>query len=132
MSEKLGIKEDGQPYRVLVVDDSPIIHKLISRTLEPQRFLICAFGNNGKEGVELYKQYNPDLVTMDVTMPIKDGIQAATEIFEINPNAKILMLSAMGDEVIVEEAKRAGITWFATKPFKEEEFLEIVCKILNK
>lgn len=128
----IGTKKDGQPYKVLVVDDSPMIHKIIKRALEPEGFQICAFGNNGKEGVELYSQHKPDLVTMDITMPIKDGIEAAKEITSAYPGAKILMLSSMGDETIMNEAKNAGITHFITKPFKNEEFIKIVSEIIEK
>lgn len=131
MSEMTGIKKDGQAYKVLVVDDSPIIHKLIKKALEPEGYIVCACGNNGKEGVELYDQHRPDLVTLDITMPILDGVEAAKEIKKRHPESKILMLSSMGDDAIIEEAKQAGITNFHTKPFKNEEFIQIVHSILN-
>lgn len=131
MPDMAGIKKDGQPYRVLIVDDSPVIHKIIRRALEPQGFEICAAGNNGKEGVELYNQYKPDIVTMDITMPIMDGIEATNTITKNYPEAKILMLSSMGDETILNEAKQAGISQFLTKPFKSEELVENLLRILN-
>lgn len=127
----VGIKSDGQAFKVLIVDDSPVIHKLIKRALEPEGFVVCGDGNNGKEGVELYSQYKPDLVTMDITMPIMDGLEAAKEIIKSDPNAKILMLSSMGDDAIMQEARQAGITHFHTKPFKNEEFIEAIRQILN-
>lgn len=132
MAEMAGIKKDGQAYKVLNVDDSPIIHKLIRRALESEGFVICGSGSNGKEGVELYKQHRPDIVTMDITMPIMDGLEAATEIIKNYPDAKILMLSSMGDDSIIEEARQAGITNFHTKPFKNEEFVQAIVQILNK
>ncbi len=132
MSDMVGVKNDGQAYRVLIVDDSPVIHKIIRRALEPQGFVICATGNNGKEGVELYSQHRPDIVTMDITMPIKDGLQAATEIMKSNPDAKIIMLSSMGDNTILSEAKQAGIRNFLTKPFKNEQLIEAISDILKE
>lgn len=132
MEGMAGIKNDGHPYKILIVDDSPIIHKVIRRVLEPQGFEICACGNNGKEGVELYKNHRPDLVTMDITMPIKDGIEAGIEILEYDSKAKIIMLSSMGDDTIVEEAKKVGMKHFATKPFNDDDFISTIVSILNE
>jgi len=132
MSNINGMKPDGQPYKVLIVDDSPLIHKLIRKALEPIGFDICAAGNNGKEGVELYDKYRPDIITMDITMPIKDGLQASKEILIFNPNAKIVMLTSIGDEETLEEAKKIGIKHFITKPFKNEEFIRAIIKVLDK
>lgn len=127
----LGIKSDGQPYKVLVVDDSPMIHKIVRKVLEPEGFVICACGNNGQEGVGLYYQHKPDIITMDITMPIMDGLEAAKEIKASNPGVKILMLSAMGDDEIIYQAKQIGINNFARKPFKNEQLIEAISKIIR-
>lgn len=81
---------------ILAVDDSPIIRKLIKKALEPEGFMISE-AKNGKEAVELYPKLKPDIITMDVTIPVMDGITAAKRVKRINPNQKIIMLSAMGD-----------------------------------
>ncbi|KMT22009.1 response regulator [Clostridium cylindrosporum] len=117
--------------RILIVDDSPMIHSIIKRALEPNGFVVCGCAKNGKQGIEQFNELNPDLITMDITMPIMDGLCASREIMNINPNANILMLSAMGDEEVMSEAKGIGVKHFLKKPFKEDEMLEAVRNILK-
>ncbi|BDU49628.1 response regulator [Haliovirga abyssi] len=131
MDEKIGVKENGIPYKILIVDDSPLIHKMIKKGLLPLGFEVVGDAKNGKEGVELYKKLNPDLVTMDVTMPIMDGVAASEEIMKINPNANILMLSAMGDNDIKKQAEEKGVRNFITKPFKKENLAKSVMDTLG-
>ena len=117
--------------RLLVVDDSPFIHKAVKRALPAETYEICGIGKNGREGVSLYETLAPDLVTMDITMPIMDGFEASKEIRKKNDKACIIMLSAMGDEEGVEKAKEMGSTIFIQKPFKNHEFaaaLEKACQ----
>jgi len=113
---------------ILAVDDSPIIRKLIEKALEPEGFMISE-AKNGKEAVELYPKLKPDLITMDVTMPVMDGITAAKRIRRINPNQKIIMLSAMGDKDLIAEARACGITDFFSKPFKASEIITKIRQI---
>jgi DNA-binding NarL/FixJ family response regulator len=115
--------------RVLVVDDSPFIHKAIARILPEDDYEICGSGKNGQEGVDLYQRLAPDVVTMDITMPIMDGLAAAREILRKDPKAKIIMLSAMGDEEIVQEAKAVGIKMLLQKPFKAPDMLAALGKV---
>jgi DNA-binding NarL/FixJ family response regulator len=115
--------------RVLVVDDSPFIHKAIARILPEDAYEICGSGKNGQEGVELYQRLMPDVVTMDITMPIMDGLTAAKEILKQDPKAKIIMLTAMGDEELVQEARAAGIKMLLQKPFKEPDMLAALSKV---
>ena len=117
--------------RVLVVDDSPFIHKAITRALSPEEYEICGIGANGKEGIELFNSLKPDVVTMDITMPIMDGLTASRKILEVDTNAKILMLSAMGDDALMNEAKTIGIRVFLQKPFKAEELIAAISRILK-
>lgn len=132
MSEKkIGIKEDGTPYKVLIVDDSPMIHKMIQKTIQPMGFEVVGNAKNGKEGVELYEKLRPDLVTMDITMPIMDGVDASENIIKIDPTAAILMLSAMGDEDIKEQAKSKGVRHFITKPFQPSELIKSIVYTLK-
>ena len=106
--------------RILLVDDSPMIHALLRKALEKNGYEICGDANNGKEAVEMFKKLTPDLVFMDITMPIMDGIEASTKIKQLNSQARIIMLSAMGDEEIIAHAKSIGIDTFLKKPFKED------------
>ncbi|AQS10024.1 chemotaxis protein CheY [Clostridium saccharobutylicum] len=117
--------------KILIVDDSPMIHALIKRALENDGFTICGSGKNGNDGVEKYKELSPDIVTMDITMPVMDGLEASKEIMSINPKAKIVMLSAMGDEEIIETANQIGINYIIKKPFNKEELLDVLKKVLE-
>ena len=111
-----GLKPDGTPIRVMAVDDSPVTRKLIKKALQPEGFTVVGEAGNGKEAIELYPSLKPDIITMDVTMPIMDGLQAASVIKKLDANQKILMLSAMSDKDIIAEAATYGIKHFAASP----------------
>lgn len=115
--------------RVLVVDDSPFIQKAIARILPEDDYEICGIGKNGQEGIELYQSLTPDVVTMDITMPIMDGLEAAKEILKNDPKAKIILLSALGDEEIAQEAKNVGIKMLLQKPFKAPDMIAALTKV---
>ena len=115
-----------EKVRVLVVDDSPFIHKAVARALTEERFEICGIGKNGREGADLYESLKPDVVTMDITMPIVDGLESSKMILQNDPQARIIMMSAMGDEETMELAKQIGIRTFLRKPFKNEELVAAI------
>lgn len=115
--------------RILIVDDSPIIHNLLKKALENNGHEVCGTAKNGREGVDLYRELNPDLVFMDVTMPILDGIGALKEIKEINQEAKVIMLTAMGDAEIVSEAEKLGSFAFLKKPFNDFKIVSVLAKL---
>lgn len=116
--------------RILLVDDSPIIHTLLGKALEKYGYEVCGNAKNGREGVELYKSLKPDLVFMDITMPIMDGLEAVKLIKEFDPQAKIIMLSAMGDDEIVKQAKELGIDIFLKKPFDDYKIISAISKVI--
>lgn len=116
--------------KLMIVDDSPAIRVLIERAALAGGYEVCALAKNGDEAVKLYGSAMPDVITMDITMPLKDGLAASEEILAQNPDAKILMLSAMGDEEIVNKAKEVGITHFMKKPFKGEDIIKILNDML--
>ncbi len=116
--------------RILLVDDSPIIHTLLGKALEKHGYEVCGNAKNGREGVELYKSLKPDLVFMDITMPIMDGLEAVKLIKEFDPQAKIIMLSAMGDDEIVKQAKELGIDIFLKKPFDDYKIISAISKVI--
>jgi two-component system, chemotaxis family, chemotaxis protein CheY len=126
-----GLKPDGTPITVMAVDDSPITRKMIRKALEPEGFTLIGEAGNGKDAVELYSKIQPDIITMDVTMPIMDGLNAAGAIKQINPAQKIIMLSAMGDNDIITDAKSRGINHFCSKPFKAAEMVGIVLEVMG-
>ena len=127
-----GVRLDGTAIKVMAVDDSPITRKMIKKALEPEGFAIVGEAANGRDAVELYNRIKPDVITMDVTMPIMDGLQAAQEIKQQNPAQKIIMLSAMSDNDIVAEAKGWGIVHFCAKPFKPAEIVEKILRVIDE
>ncbi|MGE5423515.1 MAG: response regulator, partial [Ignavibacteriales bacterium] len=114
------------------VDDSPITRKMIRKALEPEGFVIVGEAGNGRDAVELYGSVHPDIITMDVTMPIMDGLDAAEAIKKINPAQNIVMLSAMSDNDIIADAKSRGINDFCNKPFKPDEMVAKIIEILGR
>lgn len=119
------------PLRVLVIDDSPFILKAVKRALEPQGYEIVGYADNGKSGIELYEKYKPDVVTLDVTMPIMDGLETASSLTCKDPDAKIIMLSAMGDETLIQSAREIGIKHFISKPFKPDRLIDTINDLID-
>ena len=101
--------------RILVVDDSSIMRKMIRQTLESEKHSIVGEAKNGKDAVELYRNLNPDIVTMDITMREMDGFAAAKEILGIDPDAQIIFLSNLDEDKYSQEAKRLGAKGFLSK-----------------
>jgi two-component system chemotaxis response regulator CheY len=116
---------------ILIVDDAAFMRMMIKDTLSKNGFTINGEAENGARAVEKYKELNPDLVIMDITMPEMDGIQAVKEIKKLNGGAKIIMCSAMGQQAMVIEAIQAGAKDFIVKPFQPERILEAVKKVLG-
>jgi len=116
--------------RILIVDDSPMIHNLLRKTLERNGYEVCADATNGREGVELFEKHRPDLVFMDITMPVMDGIEAVKTIKAKYPEAKIIMLTAMGDDEIMTQALEAGVEVFLKKPFDDYKIISAIAKII--
>lgn len=116
---------------ILVVDDASFMRMMIKDILSKNGFTILGEAENGLKAVEKYKELNPDLVIMDITMPEMDGIQAVKEIKKINSNAKIVMCSAMGQQAMVIEAIQAGAKDFIVKPFQADRVVEAVKKVLS-
>lgn len=112
--------------KVLVIDDSPFIFKAVKKALEPEGFELVGHAVNGQLGLEMVEELKPDLIILDITMPIMDGLETAKNLFAKNPDIKVIMLSAMGDADLIAEAKSIGIKHFLTKPFKPEEMLAAI------
>jgi len=109
--------------KILIVDDAKFMRLNLNNILKSE-FEIVGEAENGEKAVELYKNLNPDIVTLDITMPIKDGIEALKEIIEYDKNAKVVMCSAMGQKSIVIDAIKSGAKDFLVKPFQKEKVLE--------
>lgn len=118
--------------KVLIADDALFMRNLLKDILVRTGFQVVAEATNGKEAVELYQQHRPDLVTMDIVMPLQSGIEALEEIMSSDPDAQIVMCSALGQESLVLEAVQAGAKDFIVKPFKEERVVEVVRRVTGK
>ncbi len=116
--------------RVLIVDDAAFMRMMIKDILEKNGFQVIGEANNGLKAVELYKKEKPDIVTMDITMPDMDGIEAVKAIKAFDPAAKVIMCSAMGQQTMVMDAIRAGARDFIVKPFQADRVLEAIRKVL--
>ncbi|WP_028551687.1 response regulator [Paenibacillus sp. UNC451MF] len=115
---------------VMVVDDTAFMRMVMRGILEDMGMSVVAEARNGREAVELYDKVKPDLVTMDITMPEMDGIEALKEIKGRHPKAKIIMCSAMGQRDMVLEAIRSGAADFVVKPIQRDRIEEAVGKII--
>jgi two-component system, chemotaxis family, chemotaxis protein CheY len=116
--------------RVLVIDDSPFILKAVKKALEPQGIEIIGHAENGKLGLEMVDSHKPDVITLDVTMPVMDGLETASNLFAKDSQVKVIMLSAMGDEELLQTAKNIGVRHFLSKPFKPDALISAVKNIL--
>ncbi len=118
--------------RILIVDDAAFMRMMLRDILTKNGYEVVGEAENGAQAVEKYKELKPDLVTMDITMPEMDGITAVKEIKKLDPGAKIIMVSAMGQQAMVIEAIQAGALDFVVKPFQPDRVLEAVKKALSK
>ena len=110
---------------VLVVDDSAFMRNLLKQLLEDDHEVVGE-AENGVEAVELYNELDPEVVTMDVVMPIRNGIEATAEIKGGNPNASVIMCTSVGQEEKMREAVEAGADGYITKPFQKPNVLEAI------
>ena len=117
--------------RVLVVDDAAFMRKLLSDALVSGGHEVVGEAGNGAEAVVRYQELKPDLTTLDITMPEKDGLAALGEIMAINPSARVVMCSALGQETKVLESIKLGAKDFVVKPFQAARVLEAVGKALS-
>ncbi|WP_175638948.1 response regulator [Metabacillus schmidteae] len=117
--------------RILIVDDAKFMRMTLSNILKKANHEIVGEAENGIQAVELFIKEQPDLVTLDITMPEKNGIEALKEIKQQYSNAKIIMCSAMGQQKMVVEAIEAGAKDFIVKPFDENRVLEAIDRVLG-
>lgn len=117
--------------KILIVDDAVFMRKVIRDLLTENNYTDLIEAEDGTQAVAKYAEEKPDLVIMDITMPSLDGIETIKQIREINPDATILMCSAMGHEVMVQEALTHGAKDFVVKPFKPERVIRAVKSLLG-
>ena len=118
--------------RVLVADDASFMRQMIREIVEAEGFEVCGEASDGVEAVDEYKRLQPDVVTMDIVMPLKSGIDAVRGIMAIDPTACVVMCSALGQETLVTEAIQAGAKDFIVKPFKPDAVIDTLRRVLEK
>ena len=117
--------------RILVVDDAAFMRMMVKDILSKNGFEVVGEAENGAKAVEKWQELRQDLTTMDITMPEMDGISAVKEIKKIDPNAKVIMCSAMGQQAMVIEAIQSGARDFIVKPFQPDRVIDAVRKALG-
>ena len=118
--------------RVLIADDASFMRQMIREIIEPEGYEVVGEATDGVEAVEQYEELHPDLVTMDIVMPKRSGIDAVKGILAEHPDACVVMCSALGQETLVMEALQAGAKDFIVKPFKPDNVLSTLAKVLEK
>jgi len=129
-----GLKPEGTPYRVLIVDDSMFVAKQLNQILTSEGYQVVATAWDGLEGYEKYKELYPnlDLVTMDITMPKMDGLTALQKIIEFDKEARVIMISALGKQDLVKQALVAGAKNYIVKPLDRKKVLERFLGVVSK
>ncbi len=116
--------KEGLKMNILIVDDSYAMRALIKGVLEETEHKVIGEAVDGADGFEKYKKLNPDIVTLDITMPNVNGIECLKNILQYDENAKVIICSATGTEIIIYQALKLGAIAFFKKPFDDDEFIE--------
>jgi two-component system chemotaxis response regulator CheY len=118
--------------KLMIVDDSNIIRRRIERSQQIDRLEVVGAASNGKAAVQMFLKTEPDVVTMDLTMPEMDGIQCVEELIAINPNVLILVVSALADKATAVEAIEKGANGFLCKPFTDRQLNDALEELLSE
>ncbi len=116
---------------ILIADDLQFIKLVLRDLLEKAGFRVVGEASNGEEAIELFLDKRPDVVLMDITMPKMDGLTALKKILKIDPGAKIIMCSALGQQTLIVQALKMGAKDFVVKPFRPERVVNSIKKILD-
>lgn len=116
---------------ILIVDDSRTSRKILKGILEGEGYEVVGEATNGQEGYDRYIELKPDVVTMDITMPVLDGIEALKKIKGEYPDAKVVMVTAAGQKTKMVEAVQNGASEFVSKPFEPEQLKKIIDKVIG-
>ena len=120
------------PKRILIADDARMMRRLIKNVLEARGYEVAGEAASGKEVIALYQALRPDLVTMDIVMPEIEGIDAIKQIMHSDPEAKIIVITSLGQKLLAEDAVSAGARAFLAKPFQPSELADVVKDILGE
>ena len=117
--------------KILIVDDSRTSRKMLRNILESNGHEIVDEAVNGQEGVQKFQALKPDAVTLDITMPVVDGVEALKMIKALDSNSKVVMVTAAGQKNKMIECIKAGANEFLTKPFEQQEIVDVITKMTN-
>ena len=117
--------------KILIADDTNLMREMLKAALDPEKYQIVGEALTGEQAVEYYKEKQPDLLILDINMPKMNGIDALAEIMKFDPNANVIMCSAMGQQAMVIEAIQAGAKDFIVKPFQADRVIEAVKKVVG-
>jgi len=118
-------------FRILIVDDASFMRSIIRDIFARGPFTVVGEAENGRDAVRLYREQQPDLTTMDIVMPVMDGLAALREIVRLDPAARVVMVSALGQEALIADAIDAGARDFIVKPFQPDRVLRVVQSVLG-
>jgi two-component system, chemotaxis family, chemotaxis protein CheY len=118
-------------HKILITDDAIIIREMIKDTVTAAGWTVVGQASNGKMAVDLYREHRPDVMTLDMVMPEYDGLYALREIMALDPQAKVLVVSALDQSKILKEAFVLGATDFIIKPFKQQALLEALERLVS-
>lgn len=119
-------------YRVLIADDAAFMREMLREIVERGGYEVVAEASDGEEALERYREYNPDVVTLDIVMPRKSGLEALRDLVAAHPGARVVMCSALGQETLVMEALESGASEYIVKPFKPDQVLQALGKAVQK
>lgn len=117
--------------KIMLVDDAAFMRMMIKDTLKKNGFTDIVEAGNGEQAIAAYQEQKPDLILMDITMPVMDGLEALKRLKEIDKNVQVVMCSAMGQETMVVDALKLGAKDFIVKPFKPDRIMKTVNSILG-
>ncbi len=118
--------------RILIVDDAVFMRNMLRNIFVESGFEIAGEAASGQEAVDRYRELSPQVVTMDIVMPEKNGIEALKEIIQFDPGARVVMCSALGQESLIIEAIESGAKDFIIKPFKAPRVVEVIQRVLGE
>jgi two-component system chemotaxis response regulator CheY len=119
------------PLKLLIVDDSNVIRRRIERCQQIEHLQVVGLASNGVEAIEVFRQTDPDVVTMDITMPQMDGIECVEQLVAIKPHVLILIISALADKATAVEAMEKGANGFLNKPFSDRQLNEALAELIG-
>ncbi len=126
-----GLKINGEPYKVIIVDDSATMRMIISQILKSEMYDVCGEASDGDEALELYKEKSPDIITLDVHMPRLSGMDTLKELLKYDPNVKVVMLTSEGQKETVMDAIKMGAKNYIVKPPDRKNVLDKLEEVLK-